>query len=209
MQPYMSGLMLGASIGKAMHNMLFQKQSMAASGRGGRPSVRKAPAAAQAAKPESAEYTLVSASKGRRRYHVSTLQNNGELAGLLEEQLIKLDYIKSVKANPATGSLLIIFQCNPAKIEFLMYRLFAGKKDCAKPCKGKHRAAVGNSLCGSVKAMDKSLIKSTANWLDLSTVISLFFIVRGLRKMILLGQSPSGPQMLWWAFTLMRGRRTE
>lgn len=209
MQPYMSGLMLGASIGKAMHNMLFQKQAMAAAGRGVKPSVKKSPAVSPEAKPETSEYTLVSASKGRRRYHVSTLQNNEELAGLLEEKLTKLDYIKAVKANAVTGSLLLVFKCNPAKIEFLMYRLFGSKPGKMKMHHGKKRAAVGNSLCGSVKAMDKTLIKNTANWLDLSTIISLFFILRGLRKMILFGQSPSGPQMLWWAFTLMRGRRTE
>lgn len=208
MQPYMSGLMLGASIGKAMHNMLFQKQAMGPAVRGGRPSIKKAPAACHEARPETTEYALVSASKGRRRYSVSSLQNNEELAGLLEEKLAKLDYIKSVKANSVTGSLLLVFQCNPARIEFLMYRLFGNKAEKPKH-HGKKRAAVGNSLCGSVRAMDKTLIKNTANWLDLSTIISLFFILRGLRKMILFGQSPSGPQMLWWAFTLMRGRRTE
>lgn len=208
MQPYMSGLMLGASIGKAMHNMLFQKQSMAA-GRGGRPAPKKSPAAVREEKPEMTEYTLVSASKGRRRYSVPSLHNNEEMAALLEEKLGQLKCIKSVKTNPVTGSLLLVFQCNPQKIEFLMYRLFGNKCGEAKKPHGKKRAAVGNSLCGSVKAMDKTLCKNTANCLDLSTVISLFFIVRGLRKMILLGQSPSGPQMLWWAFTLMRGRRSE
>ena len=32
-------------------------------------------------------------------------------------------------------------------------------------------------------------------------------IMRGMRKMIMLNQRPSGPQMLWWAAALMRGGR--
>ena len=42
----------------------------------------------------------------------------------------------------------------------------------------------------------------------MSSLASLLFLLRGLRKMLLTGQYPSGSQMLWWAVTLMRGWRT-
>ncbi|MCI6085918.1 HMA2 domain-containing protein [Selenomonas sp.] len=45
-------------------------------------------------------------------------------------------------------------------------------------------------------------------WLDISSAVFLIFLLRGLRKMILMKQYPSGSQMLWWAVSLMRGWRT-
>ncbi|WP_416184116.1 hypothetical protein [Megasphaera sp.] len=38
------------------------------------------------------------------------------------------------------------------------------------------------------------------------TVAALLLTLRGLRKVVFMGQRPSGPQMLWWALSLLRGR---
>ncbi|WP_425358120.1 hypothetical protein [Anaeroglobus geminatus] len=36
--------------------------------------------------------------------------------------------------------------------------------------------------------------------------MSFILIVRGIRRMVTLGEMPSGPQMLWWAVAILRGR---
>ena len=48
--------------------------------------------------------------------------------------------------------------------------------------------------------------KESSRFFDLRTVAALLLTLRGLRKVVFMGQRPSGPQMLWWALSLLRGR---
>ena len=50
--------------------------------------------------------------------------------------------------------------------------------------------------------------RHTAGWFDMSSLVSLLFALRGIRKVLMTYSSPSGAQMLWWALSLMRGWRT-
>ena len=101
---YVSGFMLGASIGKAIHSMLSgQKGGMEGMGR-----QQVAPKAApQVQAPAVPAFACVFAIKGRRRYRAAGLVGNQQLATLLQNKLSRLSAIQLVQFNVLTGSILI------------------------------------------------------------------------------------------------------
>lgn len=52
----------------------------------------------------------------------------------------------------------------------------------------------------------QAIFRKSKAFLDLRTLIAVVLTLRGLRKTVFLGQRPTGPQMLWWALSLLRGR---
>ena len=66
-------------------------------------------------------------------------------------------------------------------------------------------AEVGASLRRTVGAANSWLREKSGGWLDFPSVFALGFIARGMRKVLLYDQRPSGPQMLWWAFSILKG----
>ena len=79
--------------------------------------------------------------------------------------------------------------------------------DVAQPLEA-HAGALTKSVRGTVRAFSSWIRTASHGWLDVSSAAFLVFLLRGLRKMILTKQYPSGSQMLWWAVSLMRGWRT-
>ena len=46
--------------------------------------------------------------------------------------------------------------------------------------------------------------KITKGLLDLNTSLAIFFIVRGIRRLVLEKQTPNAWQMIWWAMSILR-----
>ena len=194
---YVSGFMLGASIGKAIHSMLSgQKGGMEGMGR-----QQVAPKAApQVQAPAVPAFTCVFAIKGRRRYRAAGLVGNQQLATLLQNKLSRLSAIQLVQFNVLTGSILIASSSERVLDEleeFFRTRLF--------PDTGEQIAQEINAVRKVEKEVE-SVYSDTNHILDLRSLISMVFIIRGVYKTVMLGQRPSGPQMLWWAAALL-GRR--
>ena len=215
---YVSGFMMGAAIGKSIRQMVAG---------GGAPKMggaamplRKVKRTVAAAVCPAPSFKLVSSLPGRRRYRVSKL--SPELANLLEEQLIKLSYVQSVQANPVSGSILLVFdEAYEADVEqlaqWLERKFFGGVADKISRGFGKmaamasseaHAGSITRSIRNTARAFSQWIKDHTCGWFDMSSLASLLFLLRGLRKMMLTKQYPSGSQMLWWAVTLMRGWRT-
>ena len=215
---YVSGFMMGAAIGKSIRQMVAG---------GGAPKMggaamplRKVKRTVAAAVCPAPSFKLVSSLPGRRRYRVSKL--SPELAKLLEEQLIKLSYVQSVQANPVSGSILLVFdEAYEADVEqlaqWLERKFFGGvaekisrgfDKMAAMAGAEAHAGSITRSIRNTARAFSQWIKDHTCGWFDISSLASLLFLLRGLRKMMLTKQYPSGSQMLWWAVTLMRGWRT-
>lgn len=198
---YMSGMMMGLAFGQSVRRLLT----------GGR------------ARGEAPAFALARAIPGRRRYYAKALVGNEALAQAVETSLAKLDGIDEVKANPATGSLLLIYHGDEAQIDAMAARLetrvFAasaqpagtelGVPDDAACHEGasERLASFGQSIRGTFNALNHQLKFITKGWLDLPSLLSLVFTVRGLQKILVTKQLPSGPQLIWWAFSLLRGWR--
>lgn len=194
---YMTGLMLGAAVGRQVHSLLTGK-------------VRSVPGGDIPLPIFRLQHSL----PGRRRYRVAVLQQNEPLAALLEEKLIQLPFILRVEAQAATGSLLLVYSGDEAGVDrlaqILEQRIFNVPivETIRIPENDQGRLAkTGMKMCETIRVFNSAIRRYTADMLDLSSMASLFFIVRGVRKILLQGQAPSGPQMLWWAFSLLRGWR--
>ena len=164
-------------------------------------------------------FKLESDLPGRRRYRAACISS--ELAKLLEEKLAKLDYVKTIKVNAESGSILLTFAVEDAgKIDVLAKwmeeKLFQGQGAVAAVPQGASGGKMPEAQAGSITRSIRGTVRAISNWIkdhtgglfDMSSLASLLFLLRGFRKMFLTGQYPSGSQMLWWAVTLMRGWRT-
>ena len=171
--------------------------------------------------PAMPAFALKSAVPGRRRYYAAALQGNEELAKLLEKNLGRIAFIDSVKASSVTGSLLVCYTGDEEAVDRLMAdlgkRVFGAAEHAGfnlpqglsslLPAAGLTQplAELGASIRRTAGAANVWLHEKTHGWLDFPSVFALGFIVRGLRKILLYEQRPSGPQMLWWAFSILKG----
>ena len=209
---FVSGIMMGASIGTTIHDMIAGKKA-----RGGFCGQANYGVGRQNApvelKPASVpEFALVSSLAGRRRYRMAALVDNGPLAKLLEQQLSRLEIVLEVKANPTTGSLLIEFYPSEENevsmnnfMEKLRQRMIVVEAEGNTTFKEPTSYAKSWSATGSF--LNKQVRSITGNSFDISALISLVFLIRGIRKCLILGQRPTGPSMIWWALHLMKGWR--
>ena len=151
---------------------------------------------------------LAHAIKGRRRYYIDMLKNNERLAKFITVKLSELPYIKEVTANVNTGSLLILYSCAENIMDDmfnqLKQRVFnLGNK--IMTMSGNATTQIGCILLNLARELNTWIKAKTGNLMDLRIVAAGFFLIRGLRKIMVMGQRPNGPQMLWWAFSMLRG----
>lgn len=158
-----------------------------------------------------AAFTLAHAIPGRRRYYAAVLQGNEVLAAQMKERLLAEDGVDGVEINPVTGSLLLFYHGTEAALDRLMEEAawsFAPPSAASLRFSGEEGlAAVGQNLRRMTGDLNQRLKTATHGWLDLPSLFSFLFLIRGVQKMLLLKQVPSGPQLLWWAFSLLRGWR--
>jgi len=214
----MSGLfgMMPTGMGSGMSSMFGQ-------GRGrGKGMAQGAFGSLAVSAPAMPAFALKSAVPGRRRYYAAALQGNEELVKLLEKNLGRIAFIDSVKASSVTGSLLVCYTGDEGAVDRLMadlgkrvfgvaaehtgFNLPQGLSDLL-PAAGftQPLAELGASIRRTAGTANVWLHEKTRGWLDFPSVFALGFIVRGLRKILLYEQRPSGPQMLWWAFSILKG----
>lgn len=209
---FVSGIMMGASIGTTIHDMIAGKKARGGFGGQANYGVDRQNVPVELKPASVPEFALVSSLAGRRRYRMAALVDDGPLAKLLEQQLARLEIVLEVKANPTTGSLLIEFYPSEENevamnnfMEKLRQRLVVVEAEDNPTFKEPTSYAKSWSATGSF--LNKQVRSITGNSFDISALISLVFLIRGIRKCLILGQRPTGPSMIWWALHLMKGWR--
>ena len=161
--------------------------------------------------PEKNSFELASALPGRRRYRASNISK--ELAEIMEENLSKLEYVKTIEVNPDTGSVLLTFDDEDLdKIDALAHaikkRLFSDNYAEYKRDRKLNQVFYGSvtkSIKSTVRHISHTIVRETGGLFDIRSLCSCLLMIFGFRKVILNGEFPSGIQMLWWAVSLMRG----
>ena len=64
-----------------------------------------------------------------------------------------------------------------------------------------------NSIRKSFAEFNAWVKEQTGGLLDLNMSLAIFFIIRGIRRIILEKQYPNAWQMIWWASSILRGWR--
>ncbi|WP_101912239.1 HMA2 domain-containing protein [Megasphaera vaginalis (ex Bordigoni et al. 2020)] len=200
---YTSGFMLGASLGKAFHSCFRGKT---------RGTERKGCLVPEKYPIPLPRFFCESALSGRRRYRAAALVGNEALKNLLEAYLQRLSGVQKVEASARTGSILL-HAGNEAVLDrierVLAEKIFAATKNGLIGNVPENESIVQGSLYADTahqmaSSVSRSIVRRTDRAFDLSSLLSLFFLLRGLRKMIFERQMPSGPQMIWWAMSLLR-----
>ena len=171
---YLTGLALGISAGKKLH------QLMAGGG-----------------------FTLLHALPGRRRYRHDDLMHNRELALEWEQHLARLNGMRRVQVNEVTGTILLEYSCQEEYIDLVMDYL---QQLHNLPAPNADYGKIGMNIRSLFRQMNRTLFTHTGRTFDLRTVTALAMLVSGGAKIWTLGQRPSGPQMVWWAYSLLKGR---
>ncbi|MDF2568852.1 MAG: hypothetical protein K0R55_456 [Sporomusa sp.] len=148
-------------------------------------------------------FSLVHALPGRRRYVHEDLHHNKELAVEWYRHLANVRGIVGVQVSPETGSVLVRYTVADEYIDLVMEHLEQLHK---MPDPRSDYGKVGMDIQRFFRRLNRNVFKNTASTLDLRTVMALLMLLRGGAKMWNLGQRPSGPQMIWWAYSLLRGR---
>jgi len=210
----MSGMMMGAAIGRNIHEIIGGGKNRCRGNRAGANIARAntwTNACGNRHHSPVEPFALVSNLKGRCRYRISALIDNKALAALLKEKLEKKKKISKVEINTLTGSLLIFHNMNELEVNELTGRLQlmtnSGNSTCGLGQGGVQKAPVlySSNWHNTICSINNQIRRMTNGWFDLSSVLSILFLVRGLRKIFLYGQRPSGPTMVWWALHLMKG----
>ena len=213
---YVSGFMMGAAIGKSIRRMFGGSSEPTPAPRfDGGAKKRAGVCLKSAGQPaERAPFALVSSLPGRRRYRAARIAPS--IASLLEERLAAMDFVKCVQVNALSGSILITFdEADCLRVDalaaWLKEHLFSEPSSAEAACAGLDESPAGRvtrSVRNTGRAFSAWSNRHTAGWFDMSSLVSLLFALRGLRKVLMTYSSPSGAQMLWWALSLMRGWRT-
>lgn len=78
--------------------------------------------------------------------------------------------------------------------------------DEAKTMEQKVESDFRHTAADVCRMFNQGVSDSTGHLLDLKALVSLMFIIRGLCRIITMNERASGPQLLWWAYSLLRGK---
>lgn len=147
-------------------------------------------------------FSLVHTLPGRRRYMHDDLLQNKELAAEWQNHLASIKGIVKARVNPQTGTVLVEYSCPDEYIDLVMDYL---DKLHNMPGSRSEYGKLGIDIRRFGQRLNRSLFRKSDSILDLRTVTALGMLLAGCEKMWSLGQCPSGPQMLWRAYSLLKG----
>lgn len=148
-------------------------------------------------------FQLLHESRGRRRYYSEYLVKQAEFAGRLEQQLAEVSLLHRFSINQVTGTLLLEYHCENEKIDILIEYL---EDLMRRPNPAGSYGKIGSDIRRAFSSVNQSIKKNTGLTFDLRTLTALWLMAWGANKVWTQGQRPSGPQMLWWSYSLLKGR---
>lgn len=149
-------------------------------------------------------FELLHTLPGRRRYHHSALLHNPALIQTWQRALPYIPGLKKIEFTAETGNILIEYSCDSAIIDQLTAYLDQVQK---QPSPQSAYGQVGHTIRRKVRRLNHNLLAHSKKTLDIRTVLALFFLVWGSQKLWATATyRPSGYQLLWWAYSLMKGR---
>lgn len=139
---------------------------------------------------------------GRIRVFIPILKNNLEKKNELINRMLGLDGIEEMKINTQIGTVLVKFDESKVDPQLLIAALLR-VLDLENMAYSKKSGKVSGTLKGAVDLVDMSIYNKTKGILDLKSVIALFFIGYGLKKVRQNPILPNGTNLLWWGYNLI------
>lgn len=139
---------------------------------------------------------------GRIRAKVEKIINNEEKAEEVRIKLLKLTGIKEVQINTLIGSIMVKF--DESVIEpVLLLGIILNFMELEEEAFGRKNGKLSFLLKDILEAADMTLYNKTKGLLDIKTVITMFFITYGIKKLRQNPVMPNGVNLLWWSYNLI------
>lgn len=139
---------------------------------------------------------------GRVRLQIDSLRGNEEVSKYLEEKLKSVNGIEKISVNSLVGSVLVKYDEKIIEPMFLIGVILniLGLEDKVFE---KKSGTLHSVMKETVDMLDLTIYNKTKGILDLKTVIALFFMGYGFKKVRQNPIMPNGVNLLWWGYNLI------
>ncbi|WP_300344600.1 HMA2 domain-containing protein [Fusobacterium sp.] len=139
---------------------------------------------------------------GRVRLQIDSLRGNEEVSKYLEEKLKSVNGIEKISVNSLVGSVLVKYDEKIIEPMFLIGIILniLGLEDKVFE---KKSGTLHSVMKETVDMLDLTIYNKTKGILDLKTVIALFFMGYGFKKVRQNPIMPNGVNLLWWGYNLI------
>lgn len=138
---------------------------------------------------------------GRIRLVANILVKNDNLKNIFETQMSKIGGIKQIEVNTITGSILIYYDINSLP-PLMIFSVCAKLLGLEEMLSAKQQSKIQSNITELNDSINTSLYQKTNGLLDFKTLVPLFFLGIGLKKVFIdkttLSANPYS--LLFWAY---------
>jgi hypothetical protein len=155
------------------------------------------------------KFTVAHAMPGRIRFLVPLLETgDGSLWPRIENELSRIDGIRSARGNPLSGSLIVNY--DETRIEdYLVHGIVLKLLGLENDLERVPDSALLKEFKLWGRALDRQAYQHSAGLLDVKSSLMLALVVLGLYRIVVLRDRslPGGFNLLWWAYVISKSRR--
>lgn len=152
------------------------------------------------------KFEVVHAIPGRIRYFAPLLEDmDKSLPHRIENELSKIDGIKSVNVNPISGSLILTYDDALIK-DHVVHGIVLKLLGLEKELDYSPESTLLKELKLFGRGLDHQIHKSSAGLLDFKTSLMMALVSIALYRIIILRERsiPSGLNLLWWSYVMAK-----
>ena len=145
---------------------------------------------------------------GRVRLRVPLLAKNAVGAAVLQEKLPTIQGVQSVTLNPASGSVLIVYQEHEVRPE-LLFAAVVRLMNLDADLKRTPQPAVTRELREILDSVNRMVYDRTGGLIDLWSAGLILLAAIGIQRLVTQGMRafPAGLTLLWWGMASLLGGR--
>jgi hypothetical protein len=145
---------------------------------------------------------------GRMRLRVPSLAENGAGTAQIQEKLPTIQGVQSVRLNPATGSVLIVYHEDQVRPE-LLFAAVVRLMNLDAELKRMPQPVVTRELREILGSVNRMVYDRTGGLLDLWSAALILLAAIGVRKLFAQGAGafPAGLTLVWWGLASLLGGR--
>ena len=145
---------------------------------------------------------------GRVRLRVPSLAENCAGAALVREKLPTIEGVQSVKLNPATGSVLIVYREDEVRPE-LLFAAVVRLMDLDAELKRTPPPIITRELREILGSVNRMVYDRTGGLVDLWSAGLILLAGIGIQRLFVQGMRafPAGLTLVWWGLASLLGAR--
>ncbi len=145
---------------------------------------------------------------GRVRFRVPSLAENAAGAAMLREKLPVIQGVQSVKLDPATGSVVIVYREDEVRPE-LLFAAVARLMNLDAELKRTPQPVVTRELREILGSVNRMVYDQTGGLIDLWSAGLILLAAIGIQRLWTQGMRafPAGLTLVWWGMASLLGGR--